>query len=292
MHGTDLNIKTDPPLGATFMLPEGAVAAALIHQGGGVHDRDGNMQAVGFKSSLYKRVARALADRGIASLRFDKRGHDKPRYFPHTYSAGQRVEDARVALASLREQAADLPVFLVGHSEGAMVVAKLAETEDVAGVVSLAAPFDNVFSIGRYRAQRLADVGNEKGRRALEYYDRLEALFKEGGRMLPEEFIAFAKDYTDEGYAGWESCEWLAGHWADALKSDPKCPMLVVQGGRDARLPDDNPEEWRSWCEARAYAEYHLIDHMGHDLNDARQKLFRVDEGLLDAVGEWLRRAT
>jgi uncharacterized protein len=298
MNPIELSIPVSPPLGATLMAPEGAIAAALIHQGGGVHDRDGNMHAVGFKSSLYKRVARLLGERRIATLRFDKRGSDKPAPYPHAYSVSQRIEDARAALNVLREneQTAGLPLFLIGHSEGAMVVAKVAETEEIDGVVCLCAPFGNVFDLGRVRAQRLVDEGNadqrSRGERALEYYSRLEQYFKEGTKLLPEDFVEFAKPYLDAGYSGWESYEWLAGHWAGALESDPPRfgrRMLVAQGGRDARLYADNVEKWRAWCDQRKLADFRLIEQMGHDLNDARQKAFRVDEEVVDAVADWIK---
>jgi predicted alpha/beta hydrolase len=216
MEAIELEISTSPPLGATLMVPDQPVAAALIHQGGGVHDRDGNMQAVGFQSTLYRRVARKLAEHGISTLRFDKRGSDKPAPYPHTYSIPLRIEDARAALQVLREdeRTAALPHFLIGHSEGAMVVAKLAESEAVAGVVSLCAPFGNVFELGRVRARRLVDNGNveqqAKGRKALEYYARLEEMFRQGTKLAPEEFVEFATPYTNFGYHGWDSFDWLA----------------------------------------------------------------------------------
>jgi pimeloyl-ACP methyl ester carboxylesterase len=296
MDSTDLTLSNG--LSATLMLPDEAVAAALVHQGGGVHDRDGNMHAVGFKSTLYRRVARKLGDHGIATLRFDKGGSDKPAPYPHTYTLTQRIEDARIALQHLREdeRTAALPLFLIGHSEGAMIVAKLAETEPVAGVVSLCAPFGNVFELGRVRAHRLVDNGNAeqqaKGRRALEYYAKLEEMFRQGTKLTPEDFVEFATPYTNFGYHGWDSFEWLAGHWAGALESDPPRHgrrMLVVQGGRDARLFEDNIANWQDWCDERELAEFVLIDQLGHDLNDARQKAFTVDQQVIDVVGTWVR---
>lgn len=300
MQRIEVEIPANPPLGGEIMLPDDAEIAVLLAQGSGVHDRDGNMQAVGFKSTLYRRVARELGRRGtIASLRFDKRGHDKPILAPQSYSVASRIDDLRAALEVLRqdERTGSLPLFLVGHSEGAMMVAKLAETEDVRGVVSLAAPFGNVFELQRERAHRLAREGKgavkAKGERALEFYDRLEQYFKEGAKLPPEQFVEFAKGYEGAGYMGWESYDWLAAHWADALKSDPTAngtPMLVVQGGRDARLWPDNDRRWEEWCAERELAEYVRIDHMGHDLNDARRKHFRVDNDVLDVVSEWLTK--
>lgn len=293
MTELELTIPTDAPLGATLLVPEDARAFVLLHQGGGVHDRDGNMNAVGFKSSLYRRVARMLAERGIASLRFDKRGHDRPAPWPHTYTCQHRIEDARAALSLLRSHAGSKPVFLVGHSEGGMVVGKLAESEEVAGVARLCSPLRSIFEVGRWRAQRLAqqtEVSQKaKGQQAVEYYARLEEYFKQGTRLTPEDFMVLGRRYPAV-YAGWESFEWLAGHWADALNSEPRVRTLVVQGGRDARLTDDNIAQWQDWCAERPNTELHILEYLGHDLNDARQKLFRVDEGLMDLVAGWLTR--
>jgi len=295
MQTLDLEIPTTPPLGATLSIPAKPRAAALIHQGSGVHDRDGNMPAVKFKSTLYRRLARELASRaGVISIRFDKRGHDKPAEYPHDYTIPQRLEDARAAVEVLRDHPAakGLPLHFIGHSEGAMIVTKLAESLQPASVVSLAAPFGNVFELGRERARRLIEQGRgttrAKGELALEYYDLLEERFKRAEHLSPEQFVELARPYRDAGYYGWESPDWLAGHWAEALKPNPPCPILVVQGGRDARLWEDNPQRWQQWCESRQDATFKLIEQMGHDLNDARQKLFRVDEEVLETVTGWI----
>ncbi|MCC6465105.1 MAG: alpha/beta fold hydrolase [Planctomycetes bacterium] len=297
MQSIELSVPVVPPLGANLLVPPGARAAALFIQGSGVHDRDGSMPAVGFQSTLYRRVARELAQRcALAGLRYDKRGHDLPAPGPQDYTIESRLADAAAALALLRSrpECSGLPLFLLGHSEGALVAAKLAEREAVRGVVCLAAPWGNVFELNRDRARRLlANAGTrERGERAVAFHDILERLFREGSRILPEQFVELAQPYFGTGYQGWESFEWLAGHWAGALQSDPTgkgTPMLVVQGGRDARLWDDNAQRWQQWCAGRPLARYHLVAHMGHDLNDARQKTFRVDDAVLDLICGFVR---
>lgn len=291
MRATELVVPVHPPLGATFLVPEGARAAALIIQGSGTHDRDGNMLATGFKSTLYRRVARELAERcGIASLRYDKRGHEKGPGHVQDYTVPQRLADATAALSLLRKLTPGLSHFLVGHSEGARMAGKLAESEPVAGVVSLAAPFGNLFELYQFRARRkLQLTPGARAANAVEFGAKLEALFKEGAQLSPEQFADFARPYLGAGYDGWESYDWLAAHWAAALEANPNVPMLVVQGGRDARLWPDNIERWRGWCKDRKEAEFVVIDHMGHDLNDARLKAFRVDDVVLETACAWIK---
>src|SRR5678816_1071136 len=63
-------------LSGTLVLPEGAGPwpAALLIAGSGPTDRDGNSPLLEEPVDNLKRLAQALAARGIASLRYDKRG--------------------------------------------------------------------------------------------------------------------------------------------------------------------------------------------------------------------------
>ena len=69
------------------------------------------------------RAARALRRRGSVVLRFNFRGVNRSEG-QHAEGVGE-VEDARAALAWLRERYADLPYALAGFSFGARVVANL-----------------------------------------------------------------------------------------------------------------------------------------------------------------------
>lgn len=297
-------------LGATFVCPERARAAALLLQGSGVHDRNGSMPAFNFRSNLYERLARELAARGISSLRYDKRGHELPADAPRDYSLTTRLADAGAALMVLKAQPEVAgPTLIIGHSEGALVGAMLSCSNTGEGrpienqkskiencrVVSLAAPFGNVFELNRFRAQKLATGPNaalhSRGARAVEFLTRLEGLFQANKRLTPREFLEFAQPYRDAGFAGWESFDWLREHWQGKAQCDPTAkgvPMLVVQGGRDNRLWDDNVQRWRDWCATRPLAKFVEIPDMGHDLNDARRKAFVLHEDVVGVISAWL----
>lgn len=290
-------------LGATFVAPESVRAGALLLQGSGVHDRNGSMPAFNFRSNLYERLAREMAARGIASLRYDKRGFDLPSDAPRDYSLTTRLADASAALMVLKEQPEFAgPTLIIGHSEGALIAAMLACTVGASRgesrecrVVSLAAPFGNVFELNRFRAQKLANGPNvalhARGAMAAEFYSRLEERFRAGQTLAPREFLEFAAPYRDVGFAGWESFAWLREHWEGRAICDPTAqgiPMLVVQGGRDNRLWDDNVQRWRVWCETRPLAKFVEIPDMGHDLNDARRKAFVLHEAVTSSIMDWL----
>ena len=69
------------------------------------------------------RVARGLRESGIAVLRFNFRGVGSSEG-EHAHMTGE-IEDARAALAWLRERYPDLPFALAGFSFGARVITRL-----------------------------------------------------------------------------------------------------------------------------------------------------------------------
>ena len=127
-------------LGATLTVPRGAagrVPVAVIIAGSGPTDRNGN-SLLGIRPNSYAQLAWRLAERGIATLRYDKRG------MPGTQGTFDITKmtledfagDARVAAESLARDPRFSLVVLIGHSEGASLALIAArQGAPVAGVV-------------------------------------------------------------------------------------------------------------------------------------------------------------
>lgn len=125
-------------LAGTLTMPGGMVEkvpALVLLQGSGPTDRDGN-QPPALRTDLLRQIAEGLAQRGIATLRYDKRGLPtnaasipaNPSDYA-TYFHWQRfVDDAYAAYAFLRGQSSvDLhKVGIAGHSEGGSIALDLA----------------------------------------------------------------------------------------------------------------------------------------------------------------------
>jgi len=127
-------------LGATLTLPRGAagpVPVAVIIAGSGPTDRNGN-SVMGIRPNSYAQLAWRLAERGIATLRYDKRGLPGTQ---GTFDITQMTledfaADARSAAGSLAHDPRFSRVVLVGHSEGASLALIAArQGAPVAGVV-------------------------------------------------------------------------------------------------------------------------------------------------------------
>lgn len=141
---TPVALPSEPAaLHGTLLTPERPTrAAALIIAGSGPTDRDGN-SPLSVSASSYRLLAEGLAERGIASVRTDKRGIGES-------AAGGMAEadlrftdysdDARAWAAETARLTGQPCVWLIGHSEGALVaLAAVAGGDDaICGLVLLA----------------------------------------------------------------------------------------------------------------------------------------------------------
>ncbi len=124
LHGTMINARNSDPV-------------VLIVPGSGPTDRDGN-SPMGMKTDAYKLLAEALAEERISTVRVDKRGMftsagagDPNITSPHAY-----VEDIHAWIDAIKTERGSKCVFLLGHSEGALMVSLAAEgRKDVCGLI-------------------------------------------------------------------------------------------------------------------------------------------------------------
>ena len=140
---TGLTVSAEPaPLYGTLLAPEGqARAVALILPGSGPTDRDGN-NPLGVSAATYRRLAEGLAAQGIASVRFDKRGVAQsaaaaPSEADFTFR--DNISDARLWMDETLARTGFACVWLVGHSEGALVALATASNDDpkICGLILL-----------------------------------------------------------------------------------------------------------------------------------------------------------
>ena len=123
---TPVELSSSPaPLHGTLLTPEGQTrAAAVILPGSGPTDRDGNSPAFGIQAATYRLLAEGLAERGIATVRIDKRGIGEsaaagPAEADLRFSA--YADDARAWAAEAAAKTGRPCAWLIGHSDGALV---------------------------------------------------------------------------------------------------------------------------------------------------------------------------
>ncbi len=138
---TFANGKAKISLAGTLTLPPGPgpFPAAILLSGSGPHDRDESL--VGHRPFLV--LADHLTRKGIAVLRFDKRGVGKSTGDYANATTEDFAGDAEAALAYLktRKEIDQKKIGFIGHSEGGMIAPLVAANSgDVAWIVLLAGP--------------------------------------------------------------------------------------------------------------------------------------------------------
>ncbi|MFJ7666219.1 alpha/beta hydrolase [Lysinibacillus sp. NPDC097195] len=112
----------------------------LLIAGSGPTDKNGNSTVTGKNNSL-KMLAEGLAQEGIASVRYDKRGIGDNMSLltkEEDITIDQYVDDAVQVVNALTANKAFSSVHIIGHSEGSLVGMLAAQQVDVASFVSIA----------------------------------------------------------------------------------------------------------------------------------------------------------
>ena len=241
-------------LSGTLLLPEGAapgrrVPAVVLVAGSGPTDRNGNQPPL-LWTGLLKQLADVLADAGIASLRYDKRGQYRSGKLPADVKAlgefvawDHFVADVKAAYLALGSEPEVDPARLaiVGHSEGGLLAmqAAIALQEGPgrpAAVVLLATPGRPVDVVLReqltaaFKRQGLADGAAAS---LLAANDRIIAAVRESGEVPRDVPAALAPLYPP--YIGRFLQRLLDLDPAD-LAAKLHGPVLVVQGAKDLQV--------------------------------------------------------
>ena len=109
----------------------------LIVPGSGPTDRDGN-NPLGVNANTYKHLAEQLAAQGVSTVRVDKRGMfaSAGAGDPNSVTVESYAADYRLWVGATRAATGAPCVFLLGHSEGALMVSAAAIGQtDVCGLL-------------------------------------------------------------------------------------------------------------------------------------------------------------
>lgn len=243
-------------LAAEVWSPKGAngpVPLAVIVPGSGPTDRDGN-STLGLRTDAYQQLASALVGRGIATLRYDKRGIGQSQ--GHREESITLTSSAQDLAALIRETKSKEPfssVTLVGHSEGGVVALKALEDVLPAALVLIAVPGRPLGTVLRdqltKRGVPASDIDKalldiRKGDAVAPAFPALRAIFRPS--VLP-----FLRSTLDVDPA--------------ALVRGTTLPLAVVQGDSDRQLSVDDAQLLHA---ARPDARLVIVKNMSHVLKD------------------------
>lgn len=232
------------PTGATFKVP-----GLLLIQGSGPTDRDGNQPPV-LRTDLLRQIADGLAQQGIATLRYDKRGiHANAAGRPSDTAAfaayfdwPRFVDDAGAALAFLRRHAvvdAD-KTGVFGHSEGGLVALELATsltgTEAPRALILAATPGRRIDVVLKEQLQRqLAEqkASSQQRKAYVSENDRITRVIRETGQVPSD---------VPPGLQGLYP-SYIGPFWQSLMQFDPAAailryggPVLLLHGEADRQV--------------------------------------------------------
>ncbi len=263
---TDTTLVTPTgTLYGTMTLPDGAtgpVPVALIIAGSGPFDRDGN-SLPNVTAAPYRLLAEALATRGIATVRYDKRGVAASRASGAVPASGPTftgyVDDAIGWLAQLRTDKRFSRVTLVGHSEGALIALLAATRAPADGVVSIA-------GAGRPIGDLLVEQVSAQGPVAQPLIEPLRAALAAAkvGHVptnVPEPLKSLFLPMNATFLQQWMNVD------PAAVARTLSAPLAIVQGLADIQITE---QDARLLAAANPRAVLTLVPHMTHMLKDAR----------------------
>ena len=252
-------------ISATIDMPaEGSDTAVLIIAGSGPTDRYGNSGA-GLNTYCYKMLGEALAEGGVAVMRYDKRAiglspipaEDVPNLVFEDY-----IDDARSCVEFLRGEGFER-VVVAGHSEGGLIALALAADEgvDLDGVVLLCAPGYNMAEILNYQlSQQLVPAYMGLMVKSRTIISKLKAGQMVAVEEIPSELMSLFHPAVQPFIISnmqYEPAE---------LAARSVAPMLIVSGGRDIQVSASNGNRLK---EANPEAEHCVFENMTHVLKDA-----------------------
>ncbi len=221
--------------------------AVVFVSGSGPQDRDEDTVGPGgVKLSIFKFMAIALAEKGVASLRCDDRGTaaSTGTFDQATLSTFVRDAEEVVRALRMRPDVDASRIGLIGHAEGGVVVPVVAHAEPktTRGVLLMAAPGRSIPDIAVAQQERvLEQAGMPKDQIQKQLAAQAEVLAAiRKGDPLPATVPVGERARLESQRA------WLKSHFDHdpqlALREMPATSVFVAQGAKDLQVPAEDAE--------------------------------------------------
>ena len=234
----------------------GSCPVVLIIAGSGPTDMDGNSAMLSGKNNSLKYLAEGLAGKGIASLRYDKRG------IASSAAAGKDeysmrfedgIKDVRGWIDYLSRDKRFSGIYVLGHSEGALVgLAASLDNPKVKGYISVAGAGRPVYEVIEEQLAGQPEVIRNMVK-------SINASLREG-KLVPDVPLGLQTLFRSS----------VQPYLISSYKYDPRelmgkirIPALIIQGKNDSQVSVKDAEWLKQACPS---AELNLIDGMNHVL--------------------------
>jgi pimeloyl-ACP methyl ester carboxylesterase len=283
------------PLDGTLIDAGKNAPVVLMIPGSGPTDRDGN-NPLGVMAAPYRLLAEALATKGVSTVRIDKRGMFGSKAAiadANKVTIADYAADTHSWVESIRKQTGAKCVWVLGHSEGALVaLAAGQQPEGMCGVILVSGAGRRMSDI--IREQLRANPANapvlDSAMAALDSLERGEHV--DVANMHPALQRLFAPQVQDFLID-------MFGQDPAKLAASVKLPLLIVQGERDVQV---SVVDAKALAAAQPKAKLVLIPQMNHVLKDVASDdraanvatyadpSLPVDGAAVDAIASFVKR--
>ncbi len=279
----------------------GSFPALLMLAGSGQTDRDDN--APKLRIDALRQIAMFLALKGFASLRYDKRGVGDSEGDYWKTGFDDRLTDAAAGLAWLRSQGTVDPdrVFVLGHSEGALLAIRLAGAAvPLAGVVLLAGAGRSGEETLIWQAQRIAQSLRGFSRWVI---DALHIDVRKSQQKALDKIKRTKADWVRVQLVQKVNAKWMR----EFLAYDPaedlariRVPVLAITGSKDIQVNSADLELMAGLITSDF--EPNVVPDVTHllraDPGEPTMGTYRkqsqrpVDQRVLELIEDWLERTS
>jgi dienelactone hydrolase len=289
-------------LPGTLTLPvgKGPFPAVVLVHGSGPNDRDETIGA----NKPFCDLAWGMASRGVAVLRYEKRTKHYAEKLaalkPNKFTVKEEtIDDALAAVSLLRdtEKVAPTKVFLLGHSLGGMLVPRIGTLDTkIAGFIVLAGgtrPLEDIIYSQFKWFFTLDGPISEANKVKLQQLESQVARVKDPG-LLPNTPPA------DLPLGGAPATYWLdlRGYNPPEVARRMKCPILILQGGRDYQSTAEDFQGWKNALSSNKNVQFRLYPKLNHLFIEGEKRSVpaeyeipgHVAETVVEDVAAWIKR--
>ncbi|MDX8365218.1 alpha/beta hydrolase [Cytobacillus sp. IB215665] len=248
-------------LTAILDIPEGAdsLPIAIIIAGSGPTDKDGNTVGANGKNNSLKMLSEAFNERGIATLRYDKRGVGDNISLVNKeedLTIESYVNDVAAIVHYIQKDSRFASINIVGHSEGSLIGMIAVQEVAVDKFISLAGVGQSADKLlleqleGQLPPKLMDETKNilnqlKQGKQVTDVSQELNVLF----RPSVQPYLI----------------SWFTYNPVDIISS-LNIPLLIINGTNDIQVTE---KEAHLLKEANPQAELFIIEGMNHILKQA-----------------------
>ena len=252
-----LQVSIDPEVQGTLLSPKGEnqPPLAILIAGSGPTDRDGN-QAL-FKNNSLKYLAEGLAQKGIATFRYDKRviaQINNATVQEEKMTFEDEVNDALLVVNHFKDKYKK--IILIGHYEGALIGLLVAQKVVVSKFVSISGAGNSSATLIEEQIGKNAPQLKEESQKIISQLRKGELVDNISPYLAPV-FRKSVQPYL---------ISWFKYEPAKEI-AKLQIPILIVQGTNDLQVED---KEAQLLKEAQPKAQLLLIEGMNHVLKKVK----------------------